>query len=59
VNIAQAFFEVFKALPKKTQKEMKQLIEEQEIIGITTSPLKVRPGRNQKSKERKSKVGNG
>ena len=39
MSTAQGFYEVYKALPKKIQKEVKQLIESEETIQVSVSAI--------------------
>ncbi|RDB06529.1 hypothetical protein [Runella aurantiaca] len=39
MSTAQGFYEVYKALPKKVQQEVKRLIESEETIDISLSAL--------------------
>lgn len=39
MSTAQGFYEVYKALPKKIQKEVKQLIESEETVQVAVSAI--------------------
>ena len=39
MSTAQGFYEVYKALPKKTQKEVKHLIEREETVEVSVSAI--------------------
>ncbi len=39
MNTAQGFYEVYKALPKRTQKQVKHLIENEETIKVSISAI--------------------
>ena len=39
MSTAQGFYEVYKALPKKIQKEVKQLIESEETVQVSISAI--------------------